>query len=1043
MRKRRLESLYESTDAPDLPVVREPPSEACANAFADLLLEREEWLMGRILAFAREHEYTRYTSTLLEAWRASIDGLSAPLAEMLRTYRSVPEIPVEFDAGAHPGSQFGIHEARLHRERGINLALFLGLFIYYRQAYQDLVAAAPIEDADDRAALVYFVDRYFDLVEVGFCDEWARLSEADKLAELQSRNRALVNEKNKYLTIFESLDGPVIFLDGERHIENMNAAAFEAFGGAKHPGQMYYGSASAYALQQTLTDLLGDEPEIRRIECTLDTVDGPRDFVLHGRPMLDVSEKFLGEVLILSDVTEEREATRALHRANADLQEATRTARAANEAKSRFLAVMSHEIRTPMNAVAGMLQLLSSTELNPAQSHYVSSAQRASDVLLRVIDDVLDFSRIEAGKLELEARDFELSDVLASVVRLNTLAAENKGLELLIDTPPTIPRSLVGDAIRLEQILVNLVSNAIKFTPEGSVTVSFEPLETRDDSTRLRVAVTDTGIGVDPDTIERLLEPFTQADASTTRTHGGSGLGLSICAQLISLMGGELAVESEPGRGARFWFDVELGLQPGAASPADASLLVGVGVAIALPEGRAADIVARHARQLGANVHRTCGGAGKTPQADILVADRDAVAQIIATGGAPPGHCMVVGAERERTTLARWVREGRVAAYVVQPVTGSTLLDAMMTTLGEARVMAKAGTPPQTPRVGLEGATLLVVDDNELNREVVREMLRRGGAGVLLASDGREAVEAVARHSPDAVLMDVHMPVMDGLEATKAIRATGDYDDLPILAVTADSLEEARQVCLDAGMNDVLTKPLRRRDLYASVSRWLPVADAPPAEVTDDPPLGLVRHHLEPIVDVTRGLDHFSGDERLFRTMLTRFGDEYHDAAEQVGALLDRDDWDAAHLVAHALKGTSATLAAMRTWEASGNLDAAIRARRPRIEIEDLRIVFARELEALVRAIRELDEDDRRRRGTASLAAVGTPDQARDAISRIRAKLDASRFVSSDDVVELRRSTAGQCDAGRLDEFERALAALDIPHCRELLDDLTDAVGTS
>jgi len=498
----------------------------------DLIARREDWLVDKTISYAKQYGYTPFTSTLAEAWRASICGLSGPLIKALTQYDEPPQL-IAGDYAEESITAFGIEAARRHRSRGITLGLFMGLMKYYRQSYLDLIEVGEL--ASERVPrYLEFVNRFFDRVEIGFCSEWASQSESELVLEARDKNRALTHEKNKYLTIFESLKDPVVLLDKSGQIDNTNRAAAELFGGSSVPGAGYYGVIHLPLLDGVLEGLSGQSAEH-----LLNTTMGLRCFEVKIQPMLDVSEKFSGTVLIFNDVT--------------DYKQAQQQAEQANRTKSAFLASISHEIRTPINGIIGMTALLSDTALDRRQAGYVNTISTSGEILASLIADILDYSKIEAGVLEVENIDFSVDNLVADVMTLMVPAATAKGLTLTTEVAWDLQGQVKGDFNKLRQILLNLVSNAVKFTEFGRIEIQ----ATR--STQwLRFSVIDSGIGISDSGRVNLFEAFVQADRSVSRRFGGTGLGLAICRKLVTALGGEIDFESQLNQGSKFWFKVPL-----------------------------------------------------------------------------------------------------------------------------------------------------------------------------------------------------------------------------------------------------------------------------------------------------------------------------------------------------------------------------------------------------------------------------------------------------------------------------------------------------
>ncbi len=498
----------------------------------DLISRREDWLVDKTIGYAKQYGYTPFTSTLAEAWRASICGLSGPLIKALNQYDEPPQL-IAGDYAEESITAFGIEAARRHRSRGITLGLFMGLMKYYRQSYLDLIDVGELPP-ERVPRYLEFVNRFFDRVEIGFCSEWASQSESELVQEAREKNRALTHEKNKYLTIFESLKDPVVLLNTSGQIDNTNRAAAELFGGSAVPGAGYYGVIHLPLLESALESLAGQSAEH-----LLNTTMGLRCFEIKTQTMLDVSEKFAGTVLIFNDVT--------------DYKLALQQAEQANLTKSAFLASMSHEIRTPINGIIGMTALLRGTTLDGRQTGYVNTISTSGEILASLIADILDYSKIEAGVLEVENIEFSVDSLVGDVMTLMVPAASNKGLALTTDVARDLQGKVKGDFNKLRQILLNLVSNSVKFTASGHIEIH----ATR--STKwLRFSVIDSGIGISESGKIDLFGAFVQADRSVSRRFGGTGLGLAICRKLVTALGGDIGFESKVNQGSNFWFKVPL-----------------------------------------------------------------------------------------------------------------------------------------------------------------------------------------------------------------------------------------------------------------------------------------------------------------------------------------------------------------------------------------------------------------------------------------------------------------------------------------------------
>jgi signal transduction histidine kinase/CheY-like chemotaxis protein/HPt (histidine-containing phosphotransfer) domain-containing protein/HAMP domain-containing protein len=628
-----------------------------------------------------------------------------------------------------------------------------------------------------------------------------------------------------------------------------------------------------------------------------------------------------------------------------ELENARAAAEATGESKSMFLANMSHEIRTPMNAIIGLSDLALKTKLDKKQRDYVKNIHAASVSLLSILNDVLDFSKIEADKLSVEQTLFWLDDVLNYVALLVSSQAAEKSLEVLITTEPDVPAGLVGDPVRLGQILTNLAANAIKFTKEGQVHVHIGQSARTGSRACLAISVTDTGIGMTPEQVANVFSPFTQADGSTSRKYGGTGLGLTIVKRLVELMEGEVTVESQPAIGSKFrlalWFGVGAEKRPSAAIP---SQLAGSRALVVDDNPTARDILAVNLAGLGLRV-------------DAVGSARDAYAAILDAHPDDPYHAAFVdhhmpeidGIDATRMILGEFPEnrrpqvilatafgadEAREAAeragacgFLTKPVTASSLFDTLLQVFSDGD--SPAETAPE-PKLDLSGIRVLVAEDNAINQQIIVELLTSANAQVQTAANGEEALEALNRGEQtapfDVLLMDLQMPVMDGHEATRAIRADPRYDNLPIVALTAHALTDQRRQCLLEGMNEHITKPIAPAVLYRTVLQFAGRQDSAQALlVEDDRETRTDVLSLAGIIDEAEGIYHVGGSAKLYRSLLLEFAEEYSREILSVRTALANGDIKTATRLAHTIFGVSKTLGAKSLSTAAENIDAQIR----------------------------------------------------------------------------------------------------------------------
>lgn len=680
---------------------------------------------------------------------------------------------------------------------------------------------------------------------------------------------------------------------------------------------------------------------------------------------------FDGEAGVLAwllDVTEARAARAAILHAKEVAEEATR-------AKSAFLANMSHEIRTPMNAIIGMSHLALASAQDARQRGYLENIHLSAENLLRIINDILDFSRIEAGGMRLERVAFNLDDVIGQVAGIIGLKAQEKGLDLLFEYGVDLPMHWMGDPLRLGQILINLGNNAVKFTEHGAIVVGMEKAGVDGDEVILRARVQDTGIGMTEDQCLRIFHSFAQADSSTTRKYGGSGLGLTISKTLAEMMGGTIWVDSAPARGSTFHVEVRVGVAPDGADKTPWRVQEGTRLLIAEAGEVARTVVAGMARRLGFEVQAVASGeqarqqladarAAARPYSVVLIDARLPGFLAVMDGLKQPAHAsgleqLVVMAfvQGDDAAIANAMEADARLDVLTKPITPKGLRDALRNALSPALAVSAEVTahPSQPDAVSLAGSRVLLVEDNELNRELATELLRRAGIEVVTAGNGREALERLTEDAHvDGVLMDCQMPVMDGYAAARAIRDQLQLATLPIIAMTADALAADREKAIAAGMNDHITKPLHIQSMFATMARWIKPRRGEPQSPAPKQAASVEMASL-PGIDHAAGLRTCGGNASLYRRLLHLFLQSNAHFEPSFRQAAQGGDPSAAYRMAHTLRGSAANIGATDVAAAAGELQQACKEGAPPVEVDCL---LGKVTKALAPVLEGLSRDD-------------------------------------------------------------------------------------
>ena len=833
------------------------------------------------------------------------------------------------------------------------------------------------------------------------------------LAEQEQRYHRLVNNLSSYFVYGRDAAGRISFAS--------NSAAQLLGAGTKQVIEQLEARLSA------TTPIATPNANERTYAIELTSPDG----VVHSLELsetrtLDDDGRVEGYEGIAHDVTAQRLVEE-------ELRQAKNQAESANRAKSQFLANMSHEIRTPLNAIIGMTALAMKRDPSPKVGGYLDKIRSSARLLADIIEDILDLSRIEAGHLEIERVDFDLDELLADLSDVVGERAGQKNVEVLFAAAPDVPRRLRGDPVRLKQVLLNLLNNALKFTPSGEIVVEISSNEIRRERAELSFSVRDTGIGIAAEHLPTLFEPFTQVDSSNARRFGGAGLGLAISRRLVRMMGGDLEVDSTPGAGSTFKFTAQFDMPRGAAGPRRlADEFRDLPVLVADDNASARAVLSTMLQSLSCRVTAVASGeeaiaeakrsakAGQPYRLAVLdwkmpgIDGAEAAARL-ASSDVPPIHVILVTAYEREYAMHR-ADEALIDAVLHKPVSPSTLHDALLGVLSPTERRRRV----QPARRKFDGThRILLVEDNEINREVARELLTLAGLTVVEAHNGYQALDRLAAEQFDAVLMDVQMPELDGVETVKAIRAQERLRNLPVIAMTAHAMLGDRERFLECGMSDYVAKPIEEEQLLGVLTRWIDVdskRSQPASEIVSANGDEAFPAML-PGLNVADGIRRTSGNTELYRRLLAEFRRDL----DATLAKLRNAQTSQAHDLLHTLKGTSATMGARRVADQAAALEAASR-RGETLELEAL-------VAAIDEAKRSIDEVTARMSPQQAQSAGSANPQLIPIARRMREHLEANNLAAMECFEEL-KNAAGARWAEPLRKLQASLDQLDFSSAR-------------
>ena len=825
-------------------------------------------------------------------------------------------------------------------------------------------------DISERKRAESILKKAHDELEKRVRQRTAELAKANRELQTEIRERrqaedALRDSEAKYRSIFENAAEGIFQTSQEGRLITANPAMAKMLG-YKSPEDIISSITNLKTQlyvhperRDQLRELMERDGFIKNFEADYYKKDGSIiNVCLNGHLVRDEQNNSLYYEGMIEDITQKKRSE--------ELKIAKESAEAATRAKSDFLANMSHEIRTPMNAIIGLTELAMKTEMTAKQQDYLSKIQLSSHSLLGIINDILDFSKIEAGHLELENSEFKLDNVLDNISDIFSSKIAEKGIEMILSIADNVPGILIGDSLRLSQVLINLANNALKFTEKGEVVIKVSLLKKDKQQARLRFQVSDSGIGISKEYLPDLFKSFTQADSSTTRKYGGTGLGLTICRQIVLMMGGEIWAESKPGKGTDIYFTAGFALKKEFEQQPKMPPLNLKGLRILIIDNNkiARDIYAEILNSFSYRVTSIGSGQeaikelikenkGQDPYKLVITDWKMPVMDGIETLKNIKNHpeigkipvIMMTAFGREEIMIK--AEKAGANAFLIKPVKQSLLFDTIVNTFGKAadsqfisNKFLYAEKKSLNVTGNLKGIRILLVEDNPINQQVALEILQQAGVVVDTADNGKQALSAVCKSSYDAILMDIQMPEMDGYEATRRIRnlnfenilnipdnlnsnaLTHKLKNIPIIAMTAHAMKGDMEKCIDAGMNDYVTKPINTELLFSILVKW--IKNKTLTDRKKDIPKNLIPDIKKlPGIDIESGLKRIN-NPGVFTKLIIDFVKTHQNDAVRIKEMLKKDDTESALKTIHAIKGVAGNLSANELFKNAQELEAAI-----------------------------------------------------------------------------------------------------------------------